>query len=445
MSAARTVARRVARAMAAAAVLSGALSAALATLIAWTSLVGREDERLRGAAQTLAVEVPPSMDDAAARLHADDEQSEVTPAGLRIALYRGGRFLGGDASLARSGSAGCRTTARGWRHCRVDVPGAVVEVAGDLAPARAERSMLLGASLLAALLAGLAGLAVSGAVSARIVRPLLRLREEVAAVDADAPGRALAGAGDGYAETDALRSALAETLSRLDAALAQSRRFAANAAHELRTPLGTMRAELELAAEVDGSPAEVSEAHARVLRTLTGLTALVERLLILAAPDDTLRGAREAVSLAEVVDEALAGLDLSGRSRVRVAVDEGLHVRGDALLLRAMTENAVGNALKFAPEGEVTVRAEADGVAVALSVSDEGPGIPSGDRERVFDAFYRSASARADGVPGHGVGLALVARIARAHGGEAAFEDVPRGARLVVRLPRWSPEAYPPT
>ena len=317
-----------------------------------------------------------------------------------------------------------------------------VEVSSDLAAARAQRSLLLGAALLAAALAGLAGLGLSGAVSARIVRPLQRLRDEVAAVDADAPGRALLGGPDGYAETDALRATVGEMLARLDDALAQSRRFAANAAHELRTPLGTMQAELELAAEsVGGLPEEVSDSQRRVLRTLGGLTALVERLLILAAPDEALRGARDAVALADVVDEALAALDPGARARVRAAVDEGLHVRGDALLLRAMAENVVGNALKFAPTGEVTVRAEAHGDAAVLTVTDDGPGVAPGDRARVFDAFYRSAAARADGVRGHGVGLALVARIARAHGGTAAFEDAAVGARLVIRLPRWRPVA----
>ena len=100
-----------------------------------------------------------------------------------------------------------------------------------------------------------------------------------------------------------------------------------------------------------------------MLRTLGGLTALVERLLILAAPDESLRGARDAVALADVVDATLDALDAPGRQRVRAAVDEGLHVRGDALLLRAMLDNAVGNALKFAPAGAVTVRAEAAGGA----------------------------------------------------------------------------------
>ena len=91
------------------------------------------------------------------------------------------------------------------------------------------------------------------------------------------------------------------------------------------------------------------------------------------------------------------------------------------------------------PAGEVTVSAGADGDDAVVAVTDAGPGVPAGDRARVFDAFYRSAGARADGVRGHGVGLALVARIARAHGGSAAFEDAPTGARLVLRLPRWRP------
>ncbi len=436
----RTFTQRVARAMAATAALSGLLAAVLATAIAWTSMLDREDDRLRGAASTLAVLVPPAMDDAAARAHADAEQTEVAAAGVRIALYRGPRFLGGDATLRPSSAGGCRSTPHGWRRCRITLPTGSVEVASDLAAARSQRSLLLGASLLAAALAGLAGLGLSGAVSARIVRPLQRLREEVAGVDADAPGRALPGGNDGYAETDALRVALGEMLARLDEALAQSRRFAANAAHELRTPLGTMQAELELAAESDDVlHHDVKDSHRRVLRTLGGLTALVERLLILAAPDESLRGSREAVALADVVAEVLLTLEPASAARVRVSVDDGLHVRGDALLLRVMVENAVGNALKFAPTGEVTVRAEAAGDGVALVVTDVGPGVASGDRARVFDAFYRSASVRAEGVRGHGVGLALVARIARAHGGSAAFEDASAGARLVLRLPCWRP------
>jgi two-component system OmpR family sensor kinase len=439
VSGGRSFARRVARAMAATAVLAALLSAVLATAIAWRFMLDREDARLRAAARTLDLEVPASMAEAAARAHADEEQVEVAVAGMRIALYRGGRFVGGDATLRLSPGEGCRSVEPRWRRCRVTLATGAVEVAGDLSSAYAQRSLLLGASMLAVALAGLAGLGLSGAVSVRIVRPLQRLREELASVDADAPGRALRGERDGYAETDALRAVLGETLARLDRALAQSRRFAANAAHELRTPLGTMRAELELSAEADGVPAEVEGAVRRVLRTLGGLTALVERLLILVALDESLRGAQEAVAVADVVEEVLAALEPSVRGRVRASVDDAVHVRGDAVLLRTMLENVVGNALKFAPTGEVTLSVVEEGDAAVVVVEDRGPGVAPEDRGRVFDAFYRSADARAGAVRGHGVGLALVARIAAAHGGSAAFADVPEGARLVVTLPRWAP------
>jgi signal transduction histidine kinase len=112
-------------------------------------------------------------------------------------------------------------------------------------------------------------------------------------------------------------------------------------------------------------------------------------------------------------------------------------VRGDPALLRAAVLNAVENALKFAPEGAVTVTVRASPQAVLVRVSDEGPGVPMGLRDALFAPFHRSAAARAAGQPGHGVGLALIAHVTRAHGGEARFVDADRGATLEVSLPPW--------
>jgi signal transduction histidine kinase len=110
-------------------------------------------------------------------------------------------------------------------------------------------------------------------------------------------------------------------------------------------------------------------------------------------------------------------------------------VRGDSSLLTSLVENAVQNALKFAPDGSITVCVQGgEGAHVVLRVVDSGPGIPPEQRERVFDPFYRAKPGVA---AGHGLGLALIAHIARAHGGHAHFEDVPRGAELVIRLPAW--------
>ena len=98
--------------------------------------------------------------------------------------------------------------------------------------------------------------------------------------------------------------------------------------------------------------------------------------------------------------------------------------------------NAVDNALKFAPAGVVTVAVTRDTDAVTLRVRDEGPGIAAEERARVFAAFYRAAAVRRSS-SGHGVGLALVAHVARLHGAEARFEDVARGASLCVTFPPW--------
>ncbi len=439
MSRGATFVGRVARAMAAAAVLSAIASAALTSGIAFRAAVRDGDRRLDQAAQTLGVEVPAKLTDAEAAAHADDEQREVAPAGLRIALFTGSRRLGGDASLDASHARECRDDGA-WRRCSVGIAGGrVVEVAGPRGPLRAQASALAAASLLAALVAGLGGVALSGRVSSRIVRPLRRLRDDVAAVDVANPGASWPAVDDGHAEIDALRDAVGGMLGRLDAALAQSQRFAADAAHELRTPLGALRAELELAAEEPGIPPELRAAQHRATEQVRSLALLVERLLILAAPDDTLRASREAVALGEVVEDSLAALGAT--PRVRTELDDAAHVRGDAVLLRALVDNLVTNALKFAPDGEVTVRVAADPDAVTVRVEDHGPGFDASERERVFEAFYRSPQARAGGVRGHGLGLALVHRIAAAHGGRACVADVPRGACVVVTLPRWRPSA----
>ena len=139
-----------------------------------------------------------------------------------------------------------------------------------------------------------------------------------------------------------------------------------------------------------------------------------------------------------MVTEAIETLDASQRARISVTVEPDAMVRGDPTLLRLMVSNALGNALKFAPEGPVAVRVTREGASLILRVSDEGPGIAREERERVFEAFYRSARVRGSSTRGHGVGLALVAHVARLHGATARFEDAAKGATLRVTLPAWS-------
>jgi two-component system OmpR family sensor kinase len=218
-------------------------------------------------------------------------------------------------------------------------------------------------------------------------------------------------------------------------------RFAADAAHEIRTPLTALRAELELLAEESqGSASAVGDNDARreslqrACARVARLSELVERLLFLAQPTEKLHEGFETLSVADLVEQVASELPEADRARLSLELpSEGL-VRGDLALLGSLISNALENAFKFAPEGPVVVRLE-ETPDVVLRVADHGPGVPPALRARVFEAFYRE---RHGGAPGHGLGLALIGHIARAHGGNAAFADPTSGAELVIRLPAWS-------
>jgi len=237
-----------------------------------------------------------------------------------------------------------------------------------------------------------------------------------------------------------MRSALASAWSRLHAALETARHFSADAAHELRTPLTALSAELELLEERitdDAMRAEVRRARANVGR----LARLMERLLVLARSSETeaLTGG-DAVVLADLVEQTTAQIAPADRTRVEIDARSSGTVRGDESLLLAMVDNAIQNALHHG-RGRVRVTiADVDG-AVSLDVRDEGPGVAAEERERLFGPFVRGRDKAGD--DGHGIGLALIAQVARAHGGEARFVDAMRGAHLQMVVPLWAPRVVP--
>ncbi|MEZ4405217.1 MAG: HAMP domain-containing sensor histidine kinase [Polyangiales bacterium] len=436
MTPGRTFAGRVARAMALTAALAAAATAALTDQLSWRWTLAREDDRLRAALATFAVELGPSPTPSRAREVADDEDRETRPAGLRVAISGAAR---GGAEGLLPGAAGCEDLAwRGarWRRCTAAHAGWTLVAASPTSPLWATRTTWLLASAAAVGLAALAALAASRAVSTRIVGPLARLRARVDAVSAASPDASALGPREGYDEVDALRGAMAELLARHAEALTQARRFAADAAHELRTPLSRARAEVELAAEEEVPPA-VSASLARVSATLAAVTTLTERLLLLAAPIDPGGFAREAVSLADVARDAVDDLPSGARARVVTELDDEGLVRGEPTLLRALVDNLIDNALKFAPEGEVRVSVQTGATAVELGVRDEGPGIPAEERGRVFEAFHRAASARARRGARARAWASRWWRTSPARTGKGRVEETDRGASVRVTLPRW--------
>ncbi|MEV7602409.1 HAMP domain-containing sensor histidine kinase [Kitasatospora sp. NPDC089797] len=235
------------------------------------------------------------------------------------------------------------------------------------------------------------------------------------------------------------------TLGRLEHAIDEQRRLVSDASHELRSPLAALRSSLEVPlahpAGVDW-PGVVRDALADTER----LQRLTDDLLLLAAveePDGPPGGGRaepvEPVDLADLVGEQVAErAHLSAGRPAFLAVSlETAPVPGAELRLGRLVRNLLDNAARHARTAVAVSVTVEDGCAV-LTVTDDGPGIPPEDRERVFDRFVRLDDARSRDTGGTGLGLALVRAIARGVGGTIAFTDPPSsgpGARAVVRLP----------
>jgi signal transduction histidine kinase len=289
------------------------------------------------------------------------------------------------------------------------------------------RALLIGTPLLFGLLA-LATWLVTGYT----LRPIAELRRGAAEVTQTGIPRDLP-VPPARDEVRSLAVTLNDMLSRLADAQQRQRTLVSDTAHELRSPIASIRAQLEVALDhPDGLDwAETArDVHADTLR----LARLAEDLLLLARLDEQ-RIRHSPVDLAAVCGSVAARY---GAARVPVRADapSPCVVTGDADALSRLLVNLLDNAVRHAASSvSVSVGAQ-DGCAV-LVVADDGPGIPAEDTERAFGRFSRLDDARSrDGsVSGSGLGLAIVRATAEAHGGSVTLEDAGPGLRAVVRLP----------
>jgi signal transduction histidine kinase len=229
---------------------------------------------------------------------------------------------------------------------------------------------------------------------------------------------------------------LAETmngmLDRLDAAAAQQRQFVSDASHELRNPLATIRATVEVAA-THPERADWPLVSGVVMAETDRLGSLVDDLIALARLDEGEPMADEEVDLDEVVLAEVGRVRSAGLT-VDVSGVGAARLRGDRRLLERSVRNLLDNAVRHA-RGRIWVVLRRDAADVVLTVDDDGPGIPPADRERVFERFARLDEARARDQGGSGLGLALVRAVAERHGGTARAVDAPYGgARFQLRL-----------
>jgi signal transduction histidine kinase len=418
----------------------GALVAALTAIATVDQLLAEQaDQRLNGALVELAGELDEDRGKPAARWLSRtiaDENGEISASGIRLSVFDGHSELAGESLAPPPAAASCSTHGAVGQRIRgcAQRYGPWLLVAEQASDTGRLRWIYVVAALGAMILGGGTGALLSRGLAQWAARPLAILARGLRASQATGARNAELNTPSSCEDVEAVRVALLDRTEQTQLLLEQANRFAADAAHELRTPLSTLRAELDLLREDTLGPKEPLEnASKRVSR----LADLVERLLVLAMPGDRLSPGFEAVAMSDVVEEVAEELSESDRSVLRLRLKtEGL-VRGDAELLHSLTSNAVNNALRFRAEQTITITlTETEAAEVVLEVQDHGPGIAAELRERAFQPFHRISPHVGSG---HGLGLALISHIAQVHGGTARFVDVAQGACLRVCLPGWTP------
>jgi len=278
-------------------------------------------------------------------------------------------------------------------------------------------------------------------VATRALAPVERIRHEVEQITGQRLDRRVP---EPRSRDEIHRLALTmnRMLGRLEESRDRQQQFVADASHELRSPLASIRQSAEVARSHPGALPEGELANA-VLEESLRMQRLVEQLLLLTRADEgqVVRTPRDVdlddFALAEARRVTRSGLTVDS-SRV-----EAGRVRGDETSLGQVVRNLVDNAARHA-DSTIAIGLHENQNGVELTVDDDGHGVPEEQRQRVFERFVRLDEARARDAGGSGLGLAIVAEIVQAHGGTAAVSSSSLGgARFVVRLP--APDANTPT
>ena len=310
--------------------------------------------------------------------------------------------------------------------------GITVYAAGSLAASvesvRTTRRALIGAlPLLTLVVASLTYLIVG-----RALRPVERVRREVAEISGSSLDRRIPDPGSAD-EISRLTETMNEMLDRLERAAQRQDEFVVDASHELRTPLASIQTQLDVAlARPTGDWPVVA---GRVLDENRRLQHIVDDLLVLArAAHDGQTPDHVLVDLDEIVLRETEAMRAGSALDVDISGVDGGRVMGDSLQLSRLVRNLVDNAQRHARRSIRIVVRPVDDI-VELIVEDDGPGIAPSDREHVFERFVRLDESRNRDEGGTGLGLAIARAVVIAHGGTISIDDSEHGARVVARLP----------
>ncbi|GAA3859046.1 HAMP domain-containing sensor histidine kinase [Streptomyces lacrimifluminis] len=279
--------------------------------------------------------------------------------------------------------------------------------------------MLIGFPLLLGVVAG-----VTWLVTRRALRPVEGIRAEMAAITASEDLARRVPVPDTHDEVARLARTTNETLAALETSVERQRRFVADASHELRSPIASLRTQLEVGA----AHPELLDVDGAVEDTVR-LQRLAADLLLLARLDAGERPADARFDLAELVREQAEG-------RTGLTVEAGaVEVAGSRMQLGRLVANLLDNAQRHA-RSVVTVSVRREGGRAVVEVADDGDGVPMADRDRVFERFVRLDAARSRDDGGAGLGLAIARDVAVRHGGTLSVREATTGGALFeLRLP----------
>ncbi|WP_329247963.1 HAMP domain-containing sensor histidine kinase [Streptomyces canus] len=385
-------------------------------------------ERISGTGTAEVKPQPPAAGTGGTGASGDPEDSDDDSAGDEESVLEPGEIADGVGLTNGSATIDGESADYRFAAVEVEVPGKgtlTVYAGASLNPEQsavgtAQTVMLVGFPLLL----GVVG-AVTWLVTRRALRPVEGIRAEMAAITASEDLARRVPVPDTHDEVARLARTTNETLAALETSVERQRRFVADASHELRSPIASLRTQLEVAA----AHPELLDLDGAVEDTVR-LQHLAADLLLLARLDAGERGAGARVELA-----ALARERAGGRAGVTVRAD-AVEVTGSRGQLERVLDNLLDNAGRHARSAVVvTVRRDGDRDAV-VEVGDDGDGVPAGDRERIFERFVRLDEARARDDGGAGLGLAIARDVAARHGGTLTVRDAPTGGALFeLRLP----------
>lgn len=271
-------------------------------------------------------------------------------------------------------------------------------------------------------------------ITGRALRPVDIMRREVDEISATDLERRVSEAGSS-AEIDQLATTMNRMLDRLQSSATRQQQFVSDAAHELRTPLASVAAQLDVDAAHPDAADQVATAAA-VRGEVTRMQTMIDSMLVLARSD---QGAQPHVSklldLDEVARVAAGRVPKPAHIALDVSAVMPAEARGDEAALLRIADNLLANAYRHAASA-VHLASGEDVDGVWLTVDDDGDGVPAASREAVFERFVRLDEARTRDAGGSGLGLALAREIATGHGGNLfAMDSSLGGARFVLRLP----------